>query len=91
MAHYCVLLTCEFEFVSSFAFFVQLQTRVAFYPCFMRHNLERKGDPGLVDPGLVDPGLVDPGLVDPGLVDPGLVDPGLVDLRMSDLWDYRRA
>ena len=62
----------------------------------MRHNLERNGDSGLEDLALDDPGLEDlalddPGLVDPGLVDPGLVDPGLVDLRMSDLWDYRRA
>ena len=67
------------EFASSFAFFVQLQSKVAFYACLMKHNLGMEGDPGWEDPQLVDPGLGDPGLVNPGWEDPGLGDPRLGD------------
>ena len=92
MAHYCFLLASEFA--SSFAFFVQLQSRVAFYACLMKHNLWREGDPGwecprLEDPGLGDPGLVNHGwechrLVDPGVGDSGLVNPGWECPRLVD-------
>ena len=70
MAYYCFLVASEFA--SSFAFFVQLQSRVAFYACLMKHNLGREGDPGWECPWLEDPGLWDPGLVNPGWEDPGL-------------------
>ena len=55
MAYYCFLVASEFA--SSFAFFVQLQSRVTFYACLMKHNLGREGDPGWECPRLEDPGL----------------------------------